>query len=161
MLLRIVWRTVILLSFLLLAQAVTPILEAEEAPRVMTALKVLSPPKIDGRLDDDCWKLAEPSAGFIQFLPDEGKPATEQTIIKVLYDNENLYFGIECLDTQPEKIDARLVPRDADPYPGDLIGIVLDTFHDHMGHIAIMKTQRETHKSKMLDWMSNMALLQT
>jgi len=97
----------------------------------MTALKVQSAPKIDGRLDDDSWKLAKPTTEFIQLLPDDGKPATEQTIIRVVYDTENLYFGIECLDSQPEKIDARLVPRDSDPYPGDLIGIVLDTFHDH------------------------------
>ncbi|MFQ6043855.1 MAG: carbohydrate binding family 9 domain-containing protein, partial [Candidatus Poribacteria bacterium] len=131
MLLRIFRRGVTLLTFLFLVQAVPAILEAEEAPRVMRAVKVQSPPKIDGKLDDDCWRLAEPTTGFTQLFPDDGKLATEQTIIKVLYDEENLYFGIECLDSQPQKIDARLIPRDSDPYPGDLIGIVLDTFHDH------------------------------
>jgi len=129
--LRIFWRTVILLSFLLLVQAVTSILDAKEAPILMTAAKVQSPPQIDGRLDDYCWELAESTTGFIQLFPDDGKLATEQTIIQAMYDNQNLYFGIECLDSQPEKIDTRLVPRDSDPYPGDLIGIVLDTFHDH------------------------------
>jgi hypothetical protein len=120
-------RVISLFSFLL----IFPILEAEETPRTMKAVKILSPPKIDGKLDDPCWKLAEPTSGFTQLRPDEGKPATEQTIVRVVYDEQNLYFGIECLDSQPQKIDARLIPRDSDPYPGDLIGIVLDTFHDH------------------------------
>ena len=131
------WRVTSFFCLLLFLQTISPTLdvlskeEGEREPRTMTALKIQFPPKIDGRLDDDCWKLAEPTTEFIQLFPDDGTPATEQTIIKVLYDNENLYFGIECLDSQPKNIDARLVPRDSDPYPGDLIGIVLDTFHDH------------------------------
>jgi len=128
------WR-VLFFCFLVLSRAITSNAfskeEMKESPRVMTAVKIQLPPKIDGKLDDFCWKFAKSTTGFIQLRPDEGKPATEQTIVRVVYDNQNIYFGIECLDSQPKKIDTRLIPRDSDPYPGDLIGIVLDTFHDH------------------------------
>nr|HID59189.1 hypothetical protein [Desulfobacterales bacterium] len=100
-------------------------------PRTMTAVRIENPPKIDGELDDPCWKLAVPTSGFIQMAPEEGKLATEQTRIRVLYDEDNLYFGIECLDSRPQKIVSRLVPRDSNFWPGDLVSIVLDTFHDH------------------------------
>ena len=100
-------------------------------PRTMIAVRVQNPPRIDGTLDDSCWRLAVPTSGFIQMDPDEGKPATEQTIVRVLYDNKNLYLGIECLNSRPEKIISRLVTRDSNFWPGDLISVVLDTFHDH------------------------------
>ncbi|MCD6166212.1 carbohydrate binding family 9 domain-containing protein [bacterium] len=99
--------------------------------KTMIAVRVQSPPKIDGKLDDPCWKLAIPTSDFIQMDPEEGKPATEQTIVRVVYDQNNLYFGIECLDSRPDKVVARLVPRDSNFWPGDLISIALDTFHDH------------------------------
>ena len=100
-------------------------------PKVITAVRIQHPPEIDGKLDDPCWRLAVPTSGFIQMDPDEGKPATEQTIVRVLYDDYNLYLGIECLDSRPDKIVTRLVPRESDFYPNDLISIVLDAFHDH------------------------------
>lgn len=99
--------------------------------RTIIAAKVQNPPRIDGRLDDPCWREAVPTSDFVQMEPEEGEPATEQTIVRVVYDENNLYFGIECLDSQPDKITARLVPRDSNFWPGDLITIVLDTFHDH------------------------------
>ncbi|HID94491.1 MAG TPA: hypothetical protein EYP53_00345 [Candidatus Latescibacteria bacterium] len=98
--------------------------------RTIIAAKVQNPPKIDGRLDDPCWKVAKPTSGFIQIHPDEGELATEQTFVRAVYDEHNLYFGIECLDTRPDRITARLMPRDSNFWPGDLITIVLDTFHD-------------------------------
>ena len=101
------------------------------AVREMKAVRTDVPPKIDGVLDDPCWRKAVPTSDFVQMDPDEGKLATEQTIVRVLYDDDNLYFGIECLDSRPDNIVSRLVPRDSNFWPGDLVEIVLDTFHDH------------------------------
>jgi len=122
------WRQ-ISSSALLLASLIA-FSSGSAAPRQVTAVRVQQPPKIDGRLDDPCWKLARPASGFIQMDPDEGKPATEQTSFRVVYDQENLYIGIECLDSRPDKIVARLVPRDSNFWPGDVVGVVLDTFGD-------------------------------
>jgi len=116
---------------LLLAASVVSASSSFAAVREMKAVRTDVPPKIDGVLDDPCWRKAVPTSDFVQMDPDEGKLATEQTIVRVLYDDDNLYFGIECLDSRPDKIVARLVPRDSNFWPGDLISIVLDTFHDH------------------------------
>jgi hypothetical protein len=104
--------------------------ESGSEVKTMTAVRIHNPPRIDGKLDDPCWKSATPTYDFIQMDPDEGKPATEQTIVRALYDDDNLYFGIECLDSEPEKIAARIVPRDVTWWPDDLIAIVLDTYYD-------------------------------
>ena len=48
---------------------------------------------LDGVLDDEAWGEADPISGFVQSMPVAGAPATEETVVRVLYDNEYLYVG--------------------------------------------------------------------
>ena len=61
-------------------------------------------PKIDGKLDDVVWQEANLLDNFIQIEPLSGQPATQRTEVRVGYDAENLYFGVRCFDTEPDKI---------------------------------------------------------
>ena len=61
-------------------------------------------PKIDGLLDEECWQLGTWSSNFTQKRPHGGKPATEDTYVKVLYDYGNLYVAMICMDSQIDKI---------------------------------------------------------
>lgn len=87
--------------------------------------------RIDGLLDEPQWLLATPATGFAQFEPEEGEPATEKTEVRVLYDDHNLYLGVRCWDREPDKIVANELRRDAELGHNDMVGIMLDTFHDH------------------------------
>jgi len=49
--------------------------------------------------------------GFETFIPEFGKVQPEQTIVYMVYDQENLYFGFRCFDDQPEKIKAAVSGR--------------------------------------------------
>lgn len=71
-----------------------------------------SPPRIDGRLDDDVWRLAKSDSDFIQKFPDEGRDPTEKTQLSILYDANALYIGIRCWDRRPQDIVSRLTRRD-------------------------------------------------
>ena len=86
---------------------------------------------IDGRLDDSVWQDIFFQGDFLQREPGEGEPATERTEIGVLYDEDNIYFGIKCYDSEPDKIIAREMRRDEDMRDDDTINIILDTYHDH------------------------------
>jgi len=92
--------------------AVLAVGTSQAEQRTMIAVRVQNPPKIDGRLDDPCWREAVPTSDFVQMEPEEGELATEQTIVRAVYDGDNLYFGVECLDSQPDRIVARLVPEE-------------------------------------------------
>jgi hypothetical protein len=85
-------------------------------------------PKIDGLLNDECWKLGKWSGNFTQRLPYGGRPCTEKTFIKVLYDYKNLYAAILCLDSQPHKIRNILDERDS--FSGDFAAIAIDSYFD-------------------------------
>jgi len=127
--------------------------------KALRAVRVVEPPKIDGRLDDSCWKLAEPSSGFVELQPYDGKLAVEQTIVMALYDHKNLYLGLHCLDSQPDEIPRRLIPRDANPWPEDCITISLDTFHDrrscYVFGVNTMGCQRDMTTDRSHGWFGN------
>jgi hypothetical protein len=111
------------------------------APPVLQAVRVTTPPRVDGVLDDPAWGAAAPASGFRQREPSEGQPATEDTEVRVVYDADNLYVGILARDRDPGAVIGRLLERDALATQGldnaarftgdDLVAFTLDPFHDH------------------------------
>ena len=87
-------------------------------------------PKIDGRLTDAAWELAQPAGTFYQREPDPGMPSTERTEFRVLYDDRKIYFGVWAYDSAPALIHASEMKRDSGLNKGDRIAIVVDTFND-------------------------------
>jgi len=82
--------------------------------KTMSAVRVeTAPPRVDGLLDDSIWGAAPVASGFTQVRPEEGEPATEKTTVQVVYDNDAIYFGIMCHDSEPNRITSRLGRRDA------------------------------------------------
>jgi hypothetical protein len=116
--------TLILVTFLLL-----PGLFGQDLlKKQYGAIQISTPPVIDGVLDDQAWQSGEWTGGFTQNQPYNGKPETQRTEFKIVFDDNNLYVAIKAFDTAPDSIVNRLTRRDeAD---GDLAGIILDSFHD-------------------------------
>ncbi|MDZ7289621.1 MAG: carbohydrate binding family 9 domain-containing protein [candidate division KSB1 bacterium] len=103
---------------------------AGDNERTVIATRTSAPPKIDGYLTERVWQTAVSVNGFLQRDPYEGQPATEPTEIRILYDDEALYFGCLMYDSEPDKIVARLTRRDNE-IESDMISIRLDSYHDH------------------------------
>ena len=87
-----------------------------------------TPPVIDGVINDDEWAQGEWAGDFIQFQPNDGKPATQKTEYKVLFDENNIYVAIKAYDNAPDSI-SRFVTR-RDNLDGDWTGIAFDSYHD-------------------------------
>lgn len=87
---------------------------------------------IDGVLDDDAWQDAQPyEEYFYQREPLDREPSSEKTKIMVLQDARMLYFGIQCYDSEPDKIFVSSMRRDRNYGSGDVIELLLDTFQDN------------------------------
>ncbi len=86
---------------------------------------------IDGRLDEPAWNRAEPVDGFTQREPVPGRPASERTEVRILYDRENLYIGAMLYDSDPSGIIGDERRRDADLRRNDAFAVLIDTYHDH------------------------------
>ncbi len=96
--------------------------------RVYYATRIDKRPKIDGKLNDACWDNGIWSGGFMQQVPEQGKSPSQETEIKILYDDNNLYVGFKCYDKGPGEIRPILSRRDE--MAGDIAGIAIDSYHD-------------------------------
>ncbi len=81
-------------------------------------------------LDEPVWETAPKIGDLTQRIPQTGQPPTERTEVTLLYDTNNLYIGIMCYDSEPDRVIGSVMGRDAALRSDDRIEIVLDTFHD-------------------------------
>src|SRR5678815_6062495 len=56
---------------------------------------------VDGRLDEPVWQQAATLSDFHQWMPVDGRPAGERTVVRVWYAPDAIWFGIEAHDRQP------------------------------------------------------------
>lgn len=101
----------------------------DEGRPVVETTRAVGPIRVDGRLDEPSWSRARPVDAFTQVDPEEGRPVSEPTIARVLYDDEALYIGVRLVDSQPPTL--RLGRRDMDLQDSDWVGVVIDSYHDH------------------------------
>jgi hypothetical protein len=97
--------------------------------RTLAAVRTNVAPVIDGKTDEACWLRANSTTDFTEYRLE--RLAVEQTVVRVLYDDENLYIAFECLEPEPNSIVA--IERQYDQSLSDEDSVVarLDTFHDH------------------------------
>ena len=107
----------------------------EEPPEILTnrvikAVRIETPPKIDGKLDDVCWQNSAKTGELIQFEPQRGEPATQPITIYLAYDSNNLYVAFECFKTDMNNLAANLTRRDSFFFSDDHVEVLIDTFLD-------------------------------
>ncbi|MDA2932912.1 carbohydrate binding family 9 domain-containing protein [Acidobacteria bacterium AH-259-D05] len=151
-------QTSTFLAALLLLTLLSPILMAtQDRPEgqlhgksSLTLIGSEQPVVLDGRLDEESWGKANVVRTFAQRDPDEGMPATEKTEVRALYDEENLYFGVQCFDSYAEGILATELRRDNDFINDDSFAVILDTFHDHRNAFLFRINPRGTQYDALI-----------
>ncbi|NQU51242.1 MAG: carbohydrate binding family 9 domain-containing protein [Bacteroidetes bacterium] len=93
---------------------------------------------IDGQLNEPIWKNAEHRGSLIEKEPYPLIPMREDTEFAILYDNENLYIGVWCWDSEPDKIIQRLAPRGTSG--PDHLMLFLDSYFDKRTGYKFMVT---------------------
>ena len=100
------------------------------SPPVLNAAKLIgNPPQIDGILNEDVWKQAPAATGLVQFLPDEGEPASERSEVRVLYGDDALYIAFRAYDADPTAIEGQLTRRDRESF-SDWVHVAIDSYND-------------------------------
>src|SRR5215210_2367354 len=120
--------TRLLFAALILAAPLARAANWPEHP-TLRAVRVAKPPVIDGDLSDPAWQQAPEFTDFTQHDPDDTKPATMRTSIRILYDDKAIYFGAKMDDTH--RPTALLARRDSF-LQSDFISINIDSQHDRL-----------------------------
>ena len=98
------------LSLLLLFYVLTVM--GEVIPKTYRTKSTILSIKIDGDLSDPAWATANLADQFIQLEPVEGAPVTQQTEVRVLYDQTSIYISAHMYDSHPDSILHQLGNRD-------------------------------------------------
>jgi hypothetical protein len=133
----------VFIAAVLVTVLVTPALPARAGQAPQAASETSSRPTIvatrmadgetialDGRLDEPVWSRAVPGGDFTQVDPDNGRPATEKTEVRIAFDADTVYLGITCYDSDPGAILAYQRRRDEGLWSDDRVQIMIDTFRD-------------------------------
>jgi hypothetical protein len=113
--------------------------EAIRAAKRVTAVRINEQIIIDGRLDEHAWATATAAIDFSQQQPDEGRPSTEPSEIRFLYDERTLYVGGIFHDSEVEDgLIINELKRDFTGKDGDVVALVLDTFLDRRNAVTFL-----------------------
>lgn len=120
-----VFPTLILLLFL------SPALQATQGNKTIQAVRVETAPQLDGRLSDPLWQQAPPASGFMQYEPHNDRPASFESEVRVLFNDQSVFIGALLYDPNPDSILTELGLRDAnDKLNADQFYVDINPFND-------------------------------
>ncbi len=123
-------------------------------PKVLQATKTVQPPKIDGNLDDMAWQEAPVATDFIQNFPAYGFPASANTEVKILYDDNAVYIGAYMHDN-PALIRRQLTERDSELNANvDYFSVFFDTYNDQQNGFQFSVTATNVQSDGKLTGLS-------
>ncbi len=93
------------------------------------ALRIDTPPVIDGILDEEFWSLAQPITDFHQIRPGDGTPTSEITEVRVAYTSDAIYIAAHMDDSDPELIATPTLRHGEGLGPDDRLIVILDPFN--------------------------------
>jgi hypothetical protein len=92
-------------------------------------VRTATPPVIDGRLDEEAWQLAAQIDDLHEIQPTEYAPASERTLIYLMYDSNAIYIGARLYDRNPGEITARILRQGERVFGDDWFSVMLDPFN--------------------------------
>ncbi len=105
--------------------------DPEAVPRPLGRItRTPGPIVLDGVPDEAAWAAAEPLSDFVQQEPNTGAAATYPTVVRLLYDDHNLYIAAVCYDPEPDRAITAGLEHDFSSGASDIFGVTLDTFLD-------------------------------
>jgi len=82
---------------------------------------------LDGSLDHPAWTRAQPFSGFVVKEPRAGEKSPYDTTVRILFDDQALYFGVQALDPDIATVRAPIVRHDNVLRTQDFLAIYIDT----------------------------------
>ena len=112
---------------------VAPATSARDAAGRLTirAVRLTTPLRVDGNLDEAVYRDVPPVSDFIQVDPQAGAPATQKTELWFFYDDNNVYAVVRAHETNLKGMVANEMRRDALVLTqNEYVNFAFDTFYD-------------------------------
>ncbi len=113
---------------------------AQSQPKSLEAVKATAKPVIDGLLNDAIWQTAPVATSFIQSFPAYNQPASVQSEVRILYDDDAIYIGATLID-DPSLMRKQLTSRDGEQRQDvDYFSVFFDTYNDQQNGFQFLVT---------------------
>lgn len=122
-------RILVVVSLLLFAAEAAGTYTVNGERKSFEIYRTDSPPVIDGKLNDAVWQNTTSVDDFHQTSPGDGSPPTEQTVVRVTYDDEYLYIAANLRDSDPRGIQAKQMIQGKMFFSDDRFWVTLDSFN--------------------------------
>jgi Domain of unknown function (DUF5916)/Carbohydrate family 9 binding domain-like len=99
--------------------------QGSQTNRLIAVHKSTSKIIVDGDLNEDAWKVSAVADSFINKWPTDNGEAKLQTEVKIVYNDQFIYFGIKAYLGDKDPVIQSL-KRDINPYYSDGVSIVID-----------------------------------
>ena len=109
------------------------------AQDIMDIPKISGKFSIDGKVDEAQWQSIPPLPLTMHWPTFAGK-ITEQTEIRVAYDEQFIYVGAICHESDPDGIQNTTFTRDSWNQKTDQVTFILDPYHDKENSLAFVFT---------------------
>lgn len=104
---------------------------------------------LDGILDEAAWQQSETISGFTQRTPDTGKPSSELSEVKIIYDVDAIYIGATLRYSSADSIASTLFRRDGDGY-SDWFFAGIDSYNDQRTAFVFALNPRGVQKDILI-----------
>ncbi|MDH5643402.1 MAG: carbohydrate binding family 9 domain-containing protein [Gemmatimonadota bacterium] len=105
--------------------------DPESVPRpTLRAHRIDSRIRIDGNLDEAVWFEADSAYEFVQALPRDGMPMSDRTVVRILYDEDNIYVGAVMYEEDTDGLRVPGLEQDYETHDSDMFGVAFDTYFD-------------------------------
>src|SRR5262249_36776263 len=94
------------------------------------AVRITQPIVVDGKLNEEVYQTVQSISGFIQGVPDNGKPATQRTEAWIFFDANNMYVPARWWDPAPESEWVFGKMRRKKINQPDTFGVMFDPYYD-------------------------------
>jgi hypothetical protein len=111
------------------------------------AVRAGGSPVIDGKLEEAAWQGVPEFTDFTQHDPDDGQPPTMKTSIRIVYDDQAIYFGARMYDERPP---TSLLSRRDTLTQSDFLSINIDPAHDRLSGNAFTISPANTQVDTVL-----------
>ncbi|MBG0860053.1 MAG: carbohydrate binding family 9 domain-containing protein, partial [Bacteroidales bacterium] len=97
--------------------------------------RITIPVEFDGIPQEEAWKALD-NFSLTMHRPNFGSMPSEESNVKIGYDNEYLWIGANLYMKDPSKIFTVTRKRDEELFDYDAFGIILDTYNDNENGLA-------------------------
>ncbi|MEM8507658.1 MAG: DUF5916 domain-containing protein [Bacteroidota bacterium] len=114
-----------------------------EQPLEIPAAKVADDEIVlNGELSELAWREAQVISGFTQREPFQGRPASNDTEVRILFDSKFLYIGAVCKDSLSDRrrLRVRNLQRDFNGFGNDRFSVALDGLLDKRNAVGFEVT---------------------